>query len=345
MIEQIPSLEIYLEEIEQELKSQIGDLSGPYKPMYQMMHYHFGWIDDKGQLIDDPKARGKRFRPALMLLVCDGLSGRYKHALPAAAAVEIFHNFSLIHDDIEDHDVRRRHRPSVWKLWGVEQAINTGDAMLILAELAALRLQRHNISHQKVIQVLEILNKAFLEITCGQYSDISFEKKFDVSLEEYLEMISKKTASLVAGSCQIGALLATEDEDIITSFRDFGFNLGMAYQIYDDICGIWETEKKTGKLAGGDIRKKKKTLPVIYTYLNLKDSDRKIFKDIYRKSRLNNQDLKTILRFLNQVGAQDYTLSFLNQYLEATFKKIEGTSFNQNFIERLKSLVKELIKI
>ncbi|MFQ5887650.1 MAG: polyprenyl synthetase family protein, partial [Candidatus Hydrothermarchaeales archaeon] len=144
----------HLNMIDKEIKDLFKGHDFPSK-LYNMMQYHMGWLDEDFKTTS--QYGGKRFRPTLCLLVYNALSGVYDKALPAAAAIELIHNFSLIHDDIEDRDATRRHKPTIWKLWGEAQGINTGDGMHVLANLAALRLRERNVSDSRVVDVLKIL--------------------------------------------------------------------------------------------------------------------------------------------------------------------------------------------
>jgi geranylgeranyl diphosphate synthase type I len=338
-------LQKYLPEIEEELGKIIQEPSPKYKGMYDMMRYFLGWQDEKGN--HDPKARGKRFRPTLSLLVCESICGKYKHALPAAAAIELFHNFTLIHDDIEDHDEYRRHKKTVWKIWGIEQAINTGDAMLILSELAALAAissQRLAVSSEKKLQIIEALNQAFLKVIEGQFLDIEFEKRTDVTVEEYLEVNMMKTAELVSGACKVGAILATNDQKMIDLWREFGLNFGLAYQIYDDVCSIWEKEENTGKREAGDIREKKKTLPILYALDKLDAKDKEKIIEIYRKEELNDDDINKVINLLDKVNAKDYTMKIALDYRQKTLDVLKKIEIDNEIKDEFFHLVELLIK-
>ncbi len=336
-------LQKYLPEIEEELKKNIQELSPKYKGMYDQMRYFFGWQDEEGKPVDDRKAQGKRFRPTLCLLVCESICGRYKQALSAAAAIELFHNFTLIHDDIEDHDEYRRHKKTVWKIWGVEQAINTGDAMFVLAQQSGIRNKEFGISKEKSLKVIKALNQTFLKVIEGQYLDIGFEERIDVSVPEYLEMNMMKTAELVSGACKTGAILACNDQKMIDLWQDFGLNFGLAYQIYDDVCSIWEKEENTGKPKAGDIRKKKKTLPVLYALEKLEQKDKEKIMKIYKKDKLDDTDINEVIGLLDKVNAKKYTMDIVIGYKQKALdilKKIKIDKINK---EEISKLVEELI--
>jgi geranylgeranyl diphosphate synthase type I len=246
----------------------------------------------------------------------------YCQALPAAAAIELVHNFSLIHDDIQDDDRERRHHPTVWSIWGKPQAINAGTAMRVLAGLTLLRLKENNISAQKQHRAQHLIDEASLRLIEGQYLDISYENHFDIRVNDYLNMIEGKTAALIACSLEVGALLGTDDEQVIRSFRDIGRNLGLAFQIRDDILGIWADEKKTGKPLGSDIRHRKKTLPIVYALEKTDGKLRKELVSIYQNGACDEGNIVTILAVLDAVDAQLLAQQMAEMYCDKAIEAI-----------------------
>jgi geranylgeranyl diphosphate synthase type I len=326
--------------IDNEIKSIFEKRMFP-KPLYDMMKYHLGWLDENLRPIE--QYRGKRFRPTLCLLTYNALSGVYDKALPAAAALELIHNFSLIHDDIEDMDEERRHKPTVWKLWGVPHAINVGDGMHVMANLAALNLRDRNVTESKIVDVLAILNNTVIELCEGQYLDMDFEGRTDVTPEMYIDMISRKTAALIEASTHIGAILATNDESTIKHFRAFGRKIGIAFQIVDDILGIWQDAKKTGKPHASDIKNKKKTLPVLYAFEKASKEDRETLIEIYEKESSSEEDIKKVLHILEKVNAQTYSRRIADKYEKEAISHLEKTGINNEAMEKLKILADFLI--
>jgi geranylgeranyl diphosphate synthase type I len=246
--------------LEKDLRSQVDKVNeAKTLEYYNMMTYHMGWTGEGTGL----NSTGKRIRP-LFLLLCaasGSLGYSWQSALPAASAVELIHNFSLIHDDIQDNSDTRRNRPTLWRKWGVPQAINAGDGLYALSNLASIDLLSNNL-HLNVIRVAEILHKTCLKLTRGQFLDMSFEKEKVVSLEDYWTMIANKTAALLSASTEIGAILASQSD--LDTYRQFGHFLGLAFQIKDDLLGIWGTKSQTGKSTVSDLVSGKKTLPVLY---------------------------------------------------------------------------------
>ena len=236
--------------IEKELKSLFKhrDLY-----LYGMMQYHMGWIDSQGNTANNNS--GKMLRATLCLLACESLNGGdFRKALPIAAAIELIHNYSLVHDDIQDDDETRRHRPTVWKIWGKPQAINAGSALKALSTLSVLNLKAYNISTGKHVEIFKILEDSCLTMIEGQFLDIDFEDRTDINVDDYLGMIKKKTSALIIGALKIGAVINIES-NMLAPFERFGMFLGIAFQIKDDILGIWGNDGKTGKPKGNDIRK------------------------------------------------------------------------------------------
>jgi geranylgeranyl diphosphate synthase, type I len=230
--------------------------------LHQMLAYHMGWeaLGDDAGAAGIAEARGKRIRPLLVLLVAAASGGRWQDALPAAAAVELLHNFSLIHDDIEDNSPLRRGRVTLWSRWGIPLAINAGDAMFTLAFLSLQDLGNAATAHQ----AMGILLNTSLHLTEGQHLDISYENRHDLTLDDYWPMISGKTAALLAACCELGALSASAEEDVRQEYRRFGQYLGLAFQAQDDLLGIWGDSLLTGKSAKSDLVEGKKSLPVLY---------------------------------------------------------------------------------
>ncbi|MBU2559522.1 polyprenyl synthetase family protein [archaeon] len=311
------------------------------KPLYDIMKYHLGWLDEdlkpaKGYV-------GKRFRPTMCLLTYNAISGVYDKALAPAAALELIHNFSLIHDDIEDMDTERRHKPTVWKIWGVPHAINAGDGMHVMANLAALRLDELNVTHSKIVDVMGILNRTVMELCEGQYLDMSFEGRNDVTPDMYLDMVSRKTAALIEASTFIGAVLATNDEKTPEHFKKFGRKIGAAFQIVDDIIGIWQKTEDTGKPKASDIKNKKKTLPVLYAFENASEKDRGQLIEIYKKEEMSDGDVSTILTILDGVNAREESQKIADKFEREALDELDKTGIENESMDKLRTLTNFLV--
>jgi len=321
----------YHDKVQTELKEIIG--SNP-SALYNMLRYHMGWQDEQGHTCYEKS--GKFIRPTLCLLSCQAVGGDAPQILPAAAAVELIHEFSLIHDDIEDASCERHHRLTVWKLWGQPQAINAGDCMLTLACSALLKLKENGIADKKIIGSNQMLAEACLQLCEGQYLDIAYESRLDVTIEDYLNMIAEKTAILIATSTSLGAYLGTEDEELVNYLYQFGKELGMGYQIHDDILDIWGMKEKTGKSVRSDISQRKKTLPVVYGLQNSKGEAKHNLERLYSQEYIQNEDLSEVMRILEQLGARDYSRSLAERYYHQALAQLEATGLDSQNLAPLK---------
>ena len=314
-----------LDDIESEMSSVIDERGGHARPLYEMLAYHLG-IDGKSG------PQGKRMRPLLGLLAYQSLTGDYRPALPGAAAVELGHNFSLVHDDIEDADAERRHRPTLWAIWGVPLAINAGDALFALSRLALYRLLEDGFSERRVLALMRVYDETCLALCEGQYLDITFERQAEVSVEAYLEMIGKKTAALVGASVQAGAILATDDTEVVEAYRRFGYDLGMAFQMADDVKGSFWATADSGKAVAGDVRKRKKTLPIVWALEHASEPDRARLAAVYRAPEgalsdgvapVGDDEVAEVLEILERTGAREHTLTEARRYRDLALGHVE----------------------
>lgn len=299
-----------------------------------MLRYALGWVDE----YDKPyhKITGKRIRPTLLLLVNEAAGGNWRQALPAAAAVEILHNFSLIHDDIQDNSATRHGRPTVWKVWGLANAINAGDALFSLAYEALARLSVE-VENERLIKIWRIFNHTNLELTRGQHLDMRFEQEAYVSIEDYTSMISGKSAALLAACAQIGAIIAEDNEQRANFYADFGLNIGIAFQIHDDILGIWGDPQLTGKSAATDIIYRKKSLPVLY---GLAQSDQLAL--IYQRPHFEDNEVEQAITILDDIGAKDYAIEQEKIYYQRAMSALNNARPHGEAAERLRAFIEFL---
>ncbi|MFI9722627.1 polyprenyl synthetase family protein [Streptomyces sp. NPDC052396] len=235
------------------LRAAVGRLAAP---MDTTAAYHFGWIDAEGRPTDGDS--GKAVRPALALLSAEAAGASPETGVPGAVAVELVHNFSLLHDDLMDGDEQRRHRDTVWKVHGPAQAILVGDALFALANEVLLEL-----GSAEAARATKRLTTATRKLIDGQAQDISFEHRERVTVEECLEMEGNKTGALLACASSIGAVLGGADDRTADALEDYGYHLGLAFQAVDDLLGIWGDPEATGKQTWSDLRQRKKSLPVV----------------------------------------------------------------------------------
>jgi geranylgeranyl diphosphate synthase type I len=317
-----------------------------------MLAYHLGLDQAEGP-------RGKRMRPLLGLLAYEALAGNHDDGLPAAAAVELGHNFSLVHDDIEDSDRERRHRPTLWAIWGVPMAINAGDALFALSRLALYRLMdSEKYEPQKLLDVMRVYDETCLALCEGQYLDISFERRVDVTVDEYMEMIGKKTAALLGASLQQGAMLADSSEEIVEAFRRFGYELGIAFQMADDLKGTFWASEDSGKAVAGDVRKRKKSLPLVWALEHASEPDAARLREIYQPMRATDGRLSPdvdqpmtqahvdeVLEILERSGAREHATSEARRYREKALANIVALGVPEERQAELRLLVESVISI
>lgn len=314
-----------------------GDL-----PMYHMLRYFMGFSNDLQQPTSG--THGKRTRSALLLLIAEMFGGA-KSALDLAAAVELFHNFTLIHDDIVDNDEMRRGQPTVWKQWGVDHAINSGDAQLLLTNKCLL----HAIVSDPVngVGASELLNNYFLEVCEGQYLDFELTKKrLDdqaVTKEAYLEMIRKKTAVLVgAASAAAGKATGTTDE-VTKKLFTYGEQLGMAYQIVDDYVSVWGGKGATGKNEYGDIIERKKTFPVLYTR---EHGNSKRLIELYEKTEvLTDTEISEVVALFEEAGADIATQKYAESHVENARDVVKSLPIIDESKQILVALVEKVVHV
>ncbi|MGH2524219.1 MAG: polyprenyl synthetase family protein, partial [Anaerolineales bacterium] len=289
--------------IEDELRQVVGSGPPDLREYYAMLEYHLGWDADAHRQASGSQlaSSGKRLRPLLCLLSCAAAGGEWERALPMAAGLELLHNFSLIHDDIQDGSPLRRGRPTVWRKWGQAQAINAGDALFTLAHLAPHGLPQRGLDPGLTLRALAMFDHTCLVLTQGQFLDMTFEQRPRVGVGEYLAMIEAKTAALIAASTGLGALLAGADEDRRAHFEQYGRSLGLAFQIQDDLLGIWGDPAVTGKSAANDLEKRKKSLPVVYGLEHSED-----FARAYAGPHTPEASVLEMAQTLETLGARDY---------------------------------------
>tara|TARA_Y100000588_G_scaffold146175_1_gene159969 strand:- start:131 stop:1171 length:1041 start_codon:yes stop_codon:yes gene_type:complete len=306
--------------IDKALRTELSENSNPAPNVYQMLRYNMGWVDPSGIASDGKE--GKALRPTLCLFACEAVGGISRQAIPTAVALELIHCFSLIHDDIQDKDEFRHHRPTLWTVWGVPKALTAGNILRIVADMALEKLHREGVASEISLQGVQMLTDAYLSMIEGQYLDLFYEGKNDISISQYLDMISRKTGALIRCSTTIGAFIGNQDEQAVASMAKFGMSLGYIFQIRDDILGVWGDEKNTGKPVGADIKRKKNSLPIVYAMSTTQGVDRQTLHDIYGGDDLSNDQVSIVLEIMARSKVLEYAKSLADLHAQEALNEL-----------------------
>lgn len=281
---------------------------------------------------------GKRLRPMLVLLSCGIFSDNVQQSLPAAAAVEVFHNFTLLHDDIMDNASMRRGKPSVFAKWGQNVAILSGDAMLIYA----YRLLS-GVNGALLPRILQTFNDMALEVCEGQQYDMDFEQKQKVSVVEYMHMIELKTSVLLSGSAVIGALLGGASEEDCRRLRRFAIELGLAFQLQDDLLDSYGDER-LGKAIGGDILEGKKTFLMVTAMSRADESDREVLRSAYKDPKLTDeQKIAAVKTVYDRLGVPRLTEQQIQLRFERALGILDTLSVEKSRTQQMRVYAQSLI--
>jgi geranylgeranyl diphosphate synthase, type I len=321
--------------VEEELQRVVALVRQPgLEEMHHMLAYHMGWEgQDAG-----PEARGKRIRPMFVLLCSAAAGGDWTKALPAAAAVELIHNFSLVHDDIQDQSPLRRGRPTVWTRWGIAQAINVGDALFTLAQMALLRLGE-TATLDTAYRSAVILQQTCLALTQGQYLDMDYESRGNLTLEAYWPMVSGKTAALLSACTQLGALIGGASDPVCRLYFRFGQLLGLAFQALDDLLGIWGDAALTGKSTDSDLLSGKKSLPVLYGLSQAGEFARR-----WQQGSITVEEIPALAAQLEKEGGRRYSQAQADKLTDQALTCLAEASPQGEAGEALEALAKRLLQ-
>ncbi|XVV06539.1 family 2 encapsulin nanocompartment cargo protein polyprenyl transferase [Actinosynnema sp. CA-248983] len=285
-------------------------------PVRRIAGYHLGWWDQRGRPVR--AASGKAVRPALVLLAAEASGARADVAVPAAVAVELAHNFTLLHDDVLDKDRTRRHRPTAWTVFGVGAAILAGDALLALAA-EVLAASEHPAAGR-------VLTTALLDLVDGEYADLAFERRPEVGLRECLDMAEHKTAALLAAACALGATFAGAAPATVARLHEFGRLLGIAYQHVDDLLGIWGDPDKTGKPAHADLRSRKKSLPVVAALASGTPSARELSTLYRRAAPPSHDEVVRMAELVERAGGRSWSHDESRRLLDEALDRLADTA-------------------
>lgn len=324
------SLPVFEEKISQavdtEIKNYINSLSAEiHSDLGDIFRYHLGFNGKE-------ERKGKRIRPLLTALCAEGAGTDWRFAIPTAAAIELVHNFSLIHDDIEDNSEQRRGKLTVWKNWGLPKGINVGDAMFASA-FHLISSAKNPLSTEIKLKVLELLSETCIQLTEGQQLDIDYVERDNINKEEYFRMVEGKTAALIACSTRMGALIGGLDRKDQEFYSQFGNYLGIAFQILDDWLGIWGDPRTTGKSACSDLIERKKSYPII---LGFEKSDR--FQQQWHSGAVSGEDAQVIADFLIEDGIRDMVEDEYLLWTKRALDKLE----QMNCKDEMRIILKEL---
>lgn len=284
-------------------------------PLRSILAYHVGLADEHGGSADGV---GKLLRPSLVLFVAEQLGASPSDALPAAVGLELIHNFSLIHDDIQDGDTVRRGRPTVWSMWGVNEAINAGDLMHTLAVQAAIA------SSATCAALLLSATAAMIE---GQSMDLSFETQW-VDLNEYLEMIDRKTGALIVAAFDLGGAIAGADRTTQAALTKLGRAIGRAFQIQDDMLGIWGDADVVGKPHASDIRQRKKSYPTLLAFERANDGDLASLRAIYDGDAPTDADVDWVIELMTNLRIHEAGRAAVRELLDDASHALDNLPFS-----------------
>jgi geranylgeranyl diphosphate synthase type I len=277
--------------------------------------YHFGWWDEDGRPAQ--AGGGKAIRPTLVLLTAEAVGGVPAAVVPAAVAVELAHNFSLLHDDVMDGDATRRHRPTAWTVFGVGAAVLDGDALLALA-LDVLGASGHAAAHEG----MRMLTAAVLKMIHGQSEDVAFETRADVDLVECVGMAEKKTGALLGCACALGASFGGGSREQVEHLRGFGEELGLAFQLVDDLLGIWGDPAVTGKPAYSDLHNRKKSLPVVAALTSPTPVGRELSTLYHHDQPLSGNDVVHAAELIDAAGGRAWSQAQVDDRMEQALRHL-----------------------
>jgi geranylgeranyl diphosphate synthase type I len=271
--------------------------------------YHSGWWEADGR---GCSTTGKAVRPALSLACARAAGGQQSAAVPAGVAVELVHDFSLLHDDVMDGDLTRRHRPTAWAVFGVGQAILVGDVLLTLASEQACGLPGGTAT-------VKVLTGSVLELCAGQWSDLAFEERGEVTVAECVAMAEGKTGALLGAACQLGAIVGGANPEQAACYRTFGRQLGVAFQLIDDLLGIWGDPRVTGKPVGSDLASRKKSLPVVAALTSDTPAGQHLAWIYGRQEPLDEQSLAHVAGLIEAAGGRTWARDKADRCLREAF--------------------------
>ena len=302
--------------LEAELGVALAELDGTAPLMATMARYHLGMIDASGVATEQATrlmVQGKRVRPYLAMLTAAAVGGSAEVAAPAAAAIELLHNFTLIHDDIQDRSPNRRHRPTVWRIWGDAQAINAGDALFAAAQLALLRTSPEAVPAPTILALTQEFSRTTVSIVRGQVHDLENEGRPDVTPDDYLTLIGGKTAAIVRYAAWAGAIVGGAPLAVAARLADVGEALGLGFQIRDDMLGIWGERAETGKDTADDIRRRKQSLPILMLRAQATEEDAARLTTLFTADEVTPDGIDEVVALLDRYAIEEQVAAQVEQ--------------------------------
>jgi geranylgeranyl diphosphate synthase type I len=285
--------------------------------------FHFGWLDERGRPVSG--ASGKAIRPALALLAARAAGGAAEAALPAAVAAELAHNFSLLHDDVMDGDLTRRHRPTAWTVYGTSAAVLAGDALLAAAFEVLANAARDG-AFPALPHAVGALARAVIQLVEGQSADLAFEERGDVTLDECVAMANRKTGALIGASCALGAAYGGATADQTARLRAFGERLGLAFQLVDDLLGIWGDPAATGKPVHADLHTRKKSLPVVAALTSATPAGEELAALYLREETLTPDDVARAAALIDAAGGRAWATARADALLADALRELDAAA-------------------
>lgn len=334
-------LEAYLARVREEMRVGLSPEGGEPDQFYAAMRYAVGLADEELRPADT--GGGKLLRPRLCLLACAAAGGDPSTAVLAAAALELLHNFTLVHDDIQDGSPTRRHRPSVWTLLGVPLAINTGDAMHATSHLVLGGLARDGLDAALVLRALEEFSLTARRLCEGQHMDISYESRPSVSSAEHLAMVDRKTGALMGLSCYLGALVAGAGRGALEGYRRFGELVGTGYQIRDDLAGVWHEEASTGKRLMEDVYSRKKSYPAVRAFETASGPDAERLRTIYADGAVSEEDAHWVRDLMTRLGLHEEGRARVRECVAAGLAALDSSGASGSAAGQLRAFADDLL--
>jgi geranylgeranyl diphosphate synthase, type I len=331
------------------MRGAVEEISAASPLLAGMGMYHMGWVDRDFAPVDPATIdRGKRIRPAVALLSAMAAGGRADAALHIAASIELLHNFTLVHDDIQDASRLRRHRDTVWAIWGTGQALNAGDALFAASHRLLLRGARDGLTPDTVLALADAFDRMTIDIVGGQTMDLAFEAGHRASERDYLLMIERKTAAILAYAAWAGSLAGGADANRADGFLTFGRAVGLGFQVRDDVLGIWGDVTDTGKTAADDIRRRKQSLPLILLREEIERSEDGsgafTLRTFETTPEVTEAEVEAVLALLERHAIRERADAYVTQYHDAALRALEdtGCASGEAACNALRSLVELL---